>query len=125
MDRPLAKSAVTLPDSPPESFTPRYHQHSGDSPKSPGVGRLDPALRERAGDAVAALSPMRRAIQVTGHRRAVPLLPEQAHASPFRLSHPPLVPSEYNRRRLYDSTKNPSGRSSFSFDRRRSWVREG
>lgn len=34
---------------------------------------------------------MRRAIQVTGHRRAVPLLPEQAHASPFRLSHPALV----------------------------------
>ena len=33
------------------------------------------------------LSPMRRAIQVTGRRRAVPLLPKQAHASPFRLSH--------------------------------------
>ena len=42
---------------------------------------------------MAVLSPMRRAIQVTGHRRAVPLLPGQAHASPFRLSHPPLAPS--------------------------------
>jgi predicted ATPase len=42
---------------------------------------------------VAVLSPMRRAIQVTRHRRAVPLLPEQAHASPFRLSHSPLAPS--------------------------------
>ena len=32
-------------------------------------------------------------VQVTGHHRAVPLLPEQAHASPFRLSHSPLAPS--------------------------------
>ena len=37
----------------PESSTPRYHQHSGDSRKSPGVGRLDPRLGERASDAVA------------------------------------------------------------------------
>ena len=28
----------------PESSTPRYHQHSGDSRKSPGVGHLDPPL---------------------------------------------------------------------------------
>ena len=32
----------------PESSTPRYHQHSGDSRKSPGVGRLDPRVGERA-----------------------------------------------------------------------------
>jgi hypothetical protein len=42
----------------PESSTPRYHQHSGDSRKSPGVGRLDPPLGERASDAVAVLSRM-------------------------------------------------------------------
>jgi hypothetical protein len=64
----------------PESSTPRYHQHSGDSRKSPGAGSSDPLLGQRASDAVAVLSPMRRAIQVTGHRRAVPLLPEQARA---------------------------------------------
>ena len=46
----------------PESSTPRYHQHSGDSRKSPGVGRLDPRLGERASDAVAVLSPMPQAI---------------------------------------------------------------
>jgi len=81
-----------------------------------GERRQGPFVRSavrRASDAVAVVSPIRRDVPVTGHRRAVPLLPEQAHASPFRLSHPPLVPSEYNRRRLYDSTKNPSGRSLF------------
>jgi hypothetical protein len=76
----------------PESSTPRYHQHSGDSRKSPGVGRLDPLFGQRA---MLWLFCRRCAgiFKDTGHRRAVPLLPEQAHASPFRLSHLPLAPS--------------------------------
>jgi hypothetical protein len=78
---------VDPPSPPPLDIT-----NAGDSRKSPGVGRLDPLFGQRA---MLWLFCRRCAgiFKDTGHRRAVPLLTEQAHASPFRLSHLPLAPS--------------------------------
>jgi hypothetical protein len=86
----------------PESSTPRYHQHYGDSRKSPGVGRLDPQLGERAGDAVAVLSRMPRDVQVTGRRRAVPPLAEQA-----RIPVPPEPPAPRPLAPLFSPSRPP------------------
>src|ERR1700730_1287905 len=72
MDRPLVDPRVLHP-----SISPTLRGLA----EVAGGRPLRSAVR-RASDAVAVLSPMRRDVQVTGHRRAAPLLPEQAHASP-------------------------------------------